>query len=253
MKHMFFIAALAGAIVFTSLNAHAQNSPLTVAPGAVAGKEQAALDKHIKPILAALKLKDEAKEAQVHDILAGHLQALNAWHAAHDAQTKPLWNDFNHARSKHNEADADAALAKIDEVYASFKPQHEQLIKDLSPLLSPDQIETVKNVLTINKVKITFHAYGEIFHGLTDEQKTFILKNLKAAREEAIDAVSMTEKSAFFKKYKIRIEAYLTAQGYDVKQSYRDFITRQKAEAAAKKAGSASAPADQDGGAKPAK
>jgi Protein of unknown function (DUF3826) len=41
----------------------------------------------------------------------------------------------------------------------------------------------------------------EIFHGLTGAQKAVILKNLKAAREEAIDAGSMTEKSAFFKKY----------------------------------------------------
>ena len=46
----------------------------------------------------------------------------------------------------------------------------------------------------------------------------------------------MTEKSAFFKKYKTKIEAYLTAQGYDVKQSYRDFVAKQKAESTAKKA-----------------
>ena len=44
----------------------------------------------------------------------------------------------------------------------------------------------------------------------------------------------MPEKSAFFKKYKIKIEAYLTAQGYDVKQSYKDFVAKQKAELADK-------------------
>lgn len=67
--------------------------------------------------------------------------------------------------------------------------------------LTPEQIETVEDVLTVNKVKVTFNAYMEIFHGLTGAQKAVILKNLKAAREEAIDAGSMTEKSAFFKKY----------------------------------------------------
>ena len=47
----------------------------------------------------------------------------------------------------------------------------------------------------------------------------------------------MTEKSAFFKKYKIQIEAYLTAQGYDVKQSYKDFVAKQKADMAKKTSG----------------
>jgi polygalacturonase len=89
--------------------------------------------------------------------------------------------------------------------------------------------------LTANKVKVTFNAYGQIFHGLTADQNEFISKSLKAAREQAIDAESMAEKSAFFKKYKIQIEAYLTAQGYDVKKSYQEFVAKQKEEAAAKK------------------
>jgi len=124
-------------------------------------------------------------------------------------------------------------------VYATLQPEHEQFLAHLATVLTPEQVEKVKNVLTINKVEITFHAYGQIFHGLTDAQKDFLLKNLKAAREEAIDAGAMTEKSLFFKKYKIKIEAYLTAQGYDVKQAYRDFVAKQKAAADAADAGPA--------------
>ena len=57
-----------------------------------------------------------------------------------------------------------------------------------------------------------------------------VLQNLKAAREEAIDCEAVTEKSAFFKKYKIKIEdEYLTAQGYDPKQARKDFAASQKA------------------------
>lgn len=193
-------------------------------------------EKHTKPILDALKLNDAAKEAKVRSILVAHMNVLNAWHAQHDDQIKALWNEFNQARSKQDETNANLALAKIDGVYASLKPEHAKFLSELSALLTPEQVETVKDALTIYKVKITFNAYGEIFHGLTDEQKAFILKNLKAAREEAIDAGPMTEKSAFFKKYKIKIEAYLTAQGYDVKQSYRDFVAKQKGDATAKKA-----------------
>lgn len=233
MKHFLFALALAAAVLSLPTVVHAQTS-VPVAPlGADESREQASLDKHIKPILAALHLSDPAKATQVHDILAAHLKALNAWHAQNDARLKLMWNDFNKARGKKDDAAADAALAKIDDVYAALKPEHQRFLAALSAILTPEQVDTVKDVLTINKVKITFSAYGQIFHGLTDEQKAFILQNLKAAREEAIDAGAMTEKSAFFKKYKIKIEAYLTAQGYDVKQSYKNFVAKQKAASAA--------------------
>ena len=97
-----------------------------------------------------------------------------------------------------------------------------------------EKVETVEDALTINKVKITYNAYQQIFPNLTAEQNAFILKNLKQAREDAINASAMTEKSAFFKEYKTKIEAYLTAQGYDVKQAYKDFGAKQKAAKAAK-------------------
>ena len=189
-------------------------------------------------------LSDATREAKVRKIVEAQIKALNAWHAQNDEQIKSLWNEFNQARGKQDETNANLALAKIDAVYATFKPQHEKFETELASVLTPEQVETVKDALTIDKVKITFNAYGEIFHGLTDEQKAFILKNLKAAREEAIDAGPMTEKSAFFKKYKIKIEAYLTAQGYDVKQSYKEFVAKQKADEAAKKAAAVSPAGD---------
>lgn len=233
MKQLIFCALIAVMLAGGSFSLSAQTDKVAVPAAASAtNREQATLEKHLQPILTALNLNDADKEAKVREILAAHIQALNAWHAVNDAQIKALWNQFNQARAKQNETNADAALAKIDGVYASFKPQHEKFISNLSSLLTTEQIEAVKDTLTINKVKITFNAYGEIFHGLTDAQKAFILKNLQAAREEAIDAGAMTEKSAFFKKYKIKIEAYLTAQGYDVKQSYKDFIAKQKSDAA---------------------
>jgi Spy/CpxP family protein refolding chaperone len=210
------------------------NDSTTTTAAAPTDREQATLEKHIKPVLTALNLNDADKEAKVRAIMTAQLTALNTWHAQNDSQIKSLWNAFNKARGKQNEADADAALAKLDTVYASFKPQHAKFISDLSAVLTPAQVESVEDTLTINKVHITYNAYQQIFHGLTPEQNAFILKNLEAAREEAIDAGAMTEKSAFFKKYKIKIEAYLTAQGYDVKQSYKDFVAKQKAEMAAK-------------------
>jgi len=231
---------------FLALNASSviaqTNIASTPSTQTAADQDTRTLDKHFKPIQKALALNDPAKEAKVRDIFGSHLKAFDAWHAQNDSQIKELWNEFNHARSQQNETNADAALAKIDAVYATFKPEHDKFLAALATALTPGQIDTVKDALTINKVKVTYDAYGQIFHGLTDAQKAFILKNLQAAREEAIDANAMAEKSAFFKKYKIKIEAYLTSQGYDVKQAYKDFVAKQKAEAAAKKAATPAKP-----------
>jgi len=115
----------------------------------------------------------------VREILTTHFKAFNAWHTQNDTQIKALWNQFNEARSKQDETNANVALSKIGDVYATFKPQHDKFLSELSSVLTPDQVETVKDTLTVNKVKVTFNAYGEIFHGLSDDQKAFILKNLK--------------------------------------------------------------------------
>ncbi|HXT12190.1 MAG TPA: DUF3826 domain-containing protein [Candidatus Angelobacter sp.] len=234
------ICALAAFILAGNLCSISAQTSAATQPKAV-DQEQHTIEKHTRPVLKALKLDDAAKEAKVRDIVWDYTKALDAWHQQNDAQIKALWKDFNQARSKKNEAIANLALEKIDGVYASFRPEHDRFLSELGTVLTPEQVETVKDVLTVKKVEVTYNAYQQIFHGLTDAQKAFILKNLKAAREEAINAGSMNEKSAFFKKYKIKIEAYLTSQGYDVKQSYRDFVAKQKAEAAAKKAAKAAA------------
>lgn len=239
MKHFIRWALLSIVLSLSYLHAQTNSTP----PGP-ADQETKTLEKHSRPILDALNLNNAEKETRVRGTLAEYYKALKTWHATNDTEIKSLWSQFSKARGKQDEAGANAALAKIAGVYASFKPDHEKFLTGLSSVLTPEQIESVKNVLTVNKVKVTFDNYGKIFHGLTDEQKVFILKNLKAAREEAIDASAMTEKSAFFKKYKIKIEAYLTAQGYDVKQSYKDFVAKEKADAAKKNAGSQ--PADEN-------
>ena len=228
MKSISSVAVLAGVLALNFISAHAQTVAAPPAAGA-ADKQKASLEKHIKPVLAALKLNDAAKAAKVHDILAAQFTALRAWHAENDARLKPLWKEFNQARSAQNAANADAALAKIDGVYASFQPQHQKFLAGLATVLTPAQIETVKDVLTVNKVKVTYDVYLQIFPTLTDAQKAVVLQNLKAAREQAIDCEAMSEKSAFFKKYKIKIEdGYLTAQGYAPQQARRDFAAKKK-------------------------
>ena len=235
MKFIPSVFLLAAVLAAAQVNCPAQtNSPAT-APEAADDKQKASLEKHLKQVFNTLKLEDEAKEAGVRKVMSAFFIAHDSWHQANDAKLKELWNAFNHARSKQDKAGADKALADIDSVYASFKPQHDQMIHGLAAVLSSDQIAAVEDALNVNKVKVTYNVYLQIFPTLTAEQKAFVLKNLETARDESVDAGSKDEKIAFFKKYKIKIEDdYLTAQGYDPKQARKDFAAKGKTGDAAK-------------------
>jgi len=233
MKHILSIALLAGVVLAAPSPVHAQTNTSDAA--AAADKEKATVEKHIKSELAALKSVDADKLAKVHDILAARYAALKAWHADNDAQLKTLWGEFDKARSAKSAADASAALDKISAVYAAIRPQHEKFVADLAAILTLEQVEAVKEAYSINKVKVTYDVYLEMFSKLADEQKAVVLKNLKAASEESLDCVDVKEMSAFFKKYKIKIEdEYFVTQGIDAQQARKDFAAKQKAEKAAK-------------------
>jgi hypothetical protein len=85
-------------------------------------------------------------------------------------------------------------------------------------------------------VKVTYDAYLQIVPNLTDDDKTQIMSLLKDAREEAMDGVNTKEKDAIFKKYKGKINNYLSAKGHDVGQAYKDFGEKQKEAKAGKAA-----------------
>ncbi|MDR3458520.1 MAG: DUF3826 domain-containing protein [Verrucomicrobiae bacterium] len=235
MKHILLITLLAGLMLAAPNPVRAQTNTADAAATAAADKEKATVEKHIKLELASLKLTDPDQAAKVHDLLAARYTALKAWHETNDAQLKTLWGNFDQARKAKNAAAANAALDQISGVYAAIQPQHEKFVADLAALLTPEQVEALKDAHSINKVKVTYDVYLQIFPKLTDEQKAVVLKNLKAAREESLDCVAIPDMSALFKKYKIKIEEeYFVAQGIDAPQARKDFAAKQKADQAAK-------------------
>ena len=157
---------------------------------------------------------------------------MRAWHDAHDAALKEL-NREKHGTNPEKAAQADARIAQIQ---ASLKSLHDHFLSRLAAVLTPGQVEQVKDKMTYGKVKVTYDAYCEIVPGLTETEKARMLAWLKEAREEAMDCGSAEEKSAVFKRYKGKINNYLTAQGHDVKQAYKDWGRKQKEKAAAAKA-----------------
>jgi hypothetical protein len=184
----------------------------------------AAIERRTTDILEDLKLEDAAKAAQVHDVIVNQYRALRARDAVIDGYLRATSGEAPDSDSLRKERDA--LSEKIT------KPLHKLYVETLSALLAPEQVELVKDGMTYNKVKVTFDAYCEIIPNLTEADKALILKELKAAREEAIDGGSAGEKHAIFEVYKQTINAQLKANGHDVEKAFE--IWEAKEELAAK-------------------
>jgi hypothetical protein len=167
----------------------------SLAPPATAASD-AALDKRVAVLVDSLELKDPAKQERLRAVLNANLRAV---------------------RDAHN------AGLQLD---ASV---HKNLIAGLQADLTPEQIESVKDKLTANKLPITFKVYHQILPNLTPEDDRKILDWLKQAREECLDVKNADEMAPIFKKHKTEIEHYLNSHGYDWARSYKAFVDGQKA------------------------
>ena len=211
-------AALAAAGFCAAPAQAAKKSPSTK-PAALTPEEQEAkysqaISKRADDILAALDLKDSAKAARVKDIIVNQYRALRDWHDANDARIKALAKEPGSDEAK--------------QIAASRKVLHDQFLSQLSAELTPEQIETVKDKMTYNKVEVTYKAYTQIVPDLSEQDKAKILEFLKQAREEAIDGGSAEEKSTIFKQYKGKINNYLDSTGHNVSKAYKDWGQKQK-------------------------
>ncbi|MDB5327319.1 MAG: hypothetical protein JWM57_2888 [Phycisphaerales bacterium] len=182
----------------------------------------AMIDKRAGDIVAALKLTDAAAAGRVQAILADRYRQLRDWHAAHDGELKSLgWKADAAEVPEHSKA-------QIDALHADLRASREAFLARLAGVLSPEQVVTVKDKMTYDKVRVTYAAYQEIVPNLTAEQNKRLMELLVEAREEAIDGGSSEEKSAVFKRYKNLCKAYLISQGHDVNQDYRNWGEAQK-------------------------
>jgi hypothetical protein len=162
-------------------------------------------------IATSLSIGDEAKQARVGAIVAGFYADLDEIQAA----------------GKTDEPASKAADERVVKLRQDF-------FEKLAGELTPEQIEKVKNGLTYNVLPITFGVYQEMLPDLTDEQKRQILAWLTEARDLAITAGSSDKKHECFRKYKGRINNYLSKQGIDMKKAGNDLAERKKQPAAGK-------------------
>ncbi|WP_246162147.1 DUF3826 domain-containing protein [Sphingobacterium phlebotomi] len=165
-------------------------------------------------IVATLGITDSAKYDQVRDVLVTQYATLNTHHENRAAEIKNLKDKFGgqkevlEEKRTQYEAREDAKLRKI----------HTTFVEALANYLQPEQIEKVKDGMTYGVLPLTYGAYQDMIPTLTDEQKAKILAYLTEARELAMDAPGSREKHGVFGKYKGRINNYLSAEGYNLKE-----------------------------------
>lgn len=174
-----------------------------------------------------LKLSDENKKQKVQAAITQHLTEVSDWHNAHPVKENP--GGINPGTGN--------VLSNLDweVIYCSQKPKvvHENLMNTLNAELTPEQVEAILDQYTIGKVVFTLKGYEAIVPDLTDKERAEILKNLRQAREQAIDYKSMKEISAIFEIYKTKCEQYLNNNGRNWKQLFKDYVNKRNAEKAA--------------------
>jgi hypothetical protein len=210
-------------------------APATEAPAPADAEAQYTkdLEKRGDDTLAALKLDDAAKAERVKQLVIDQYRSLRALHDARDTKLKEIGKDDKEQAAKVK-ADTDAAI----------KPLHANFVEKLNAELTPEQVEVVKDKMTMGKVKNDFGAFRDMLPNLTDAQQAYILAQLKEAREIAMDLGSAKEKHDVFGKYRGRINNYLSKEGYDLKQATKEWADRRKARDAQAKQAASTQPAN---------
>lgn len=175
-----------------------------------------------KKVTDALNITGTEKGTQVLNIVANRYFELNDIYEERDSLKKAASSLTGDAKKQ---AQAFAESQKDSKLYRS----HFAFDANLSLFLDEADIETVKDVMTYNVVKVTYDAQCDMIPTLKEEEKVQIMAWLKEAREFAIDAESSRKKHEAFGKYKGRINNYLSKRGYDLTKEREEWAKRVKA------------------------
>jgi hypothetical protein len=117
-----------------------------------------------------------------------------------------------------DKAAAEAQTKSIrEQADAHVKQLHQSYLAKLSAELTPEQVDRVKDGMTYGVLPATYRAYLAQVPELTEAQKQRIMAYLVEARELAMDGGTSEEKHLWFRKYKGKINNYLSAEGYKLK------------------------------------
>lgn len=217
MKKSYIIFA-AGIAMITSVNAYAQTDNTAKTETAATARSKSDPDVKAELFVAALNLTDTEKASQVKAIITTHLIAVRDWHNNHPYTLVPA--GLNPITGK-TFTKADCQFI-IDSTIP--KTVHEALMTGLRQYLNDDQVEIILDKYTIGKVAFTMNGYKSIVPNMTPAEETFVLTNLKQAREQAVDYKNVEEISTVFKIYKTKIEDYFNNNGRNWKVMYKTYV-----------------------------
>jgi hypothetical protein len=175
-------------------------------------------------IVAPLALPHADQAVRVRDLIAQQYVGLAKIHDGSDR----LIEDLREFCGEDEQAFEPAAQAIRNAAEIKINQLHREFLGKLSAELTPEQVDAVKDGLTYGVVPVTYKAYADMLPDLTDEQKRAIKAWLVEAREHAMDAGSSEQKHWWFGKYKGRINNFLSAAGYDLKQAEKEWRQRLK-------------------------
>jgi len=163
-------------------------------------------------IVKTLEIPDSARKTRVRDIIVQQYRDLNTIHAWRDKEIEAA------VKAAPDKASAESQVKGIREQADSrVRPLHRDYLARLSAELSPGQVDQVKDGMTYGVLPVTYRAYLAQVPNLTDAQKERIMAFLVEARELAMDGGTSEEKHQWFRKYKGKINNYLSAEGYSLK------------------------------------
>jgi hypothetical protein len=228
IKYCLFIISIL--IAGPGLQAQVSNADSSkLSSGEAMARSNAELERKAADWVASLDLKDDAKAKRVRDAVTIHLVAVRDWHNSHPFTLTPA--GINPSTGN--------MLSEMDRqlIICSTKPRsvHDNLMRVLRSELDSSQVESILNKYTIGKVAFTLKGYQAIVPDLTAKEEAEILKNLKQAREQAIDYKSVREISAIFEIYKTRCEQYLNNNGRNWRQLFKAYVDKVKAQKEAEK------------------
>lgn len=171
-----------------------------------------------------VQLPQGTKRDKVRSLMVKQYWDLNKVHDVTKAKVKKLRErDLTDKKlNKRIEKENKKATRKLKKLQKKF-------LANLAKELNSEQIDGVKDGMTLGALNHNYRGFTEMIPSLSDEEKTYIRNELLRARDEAMNMGSSEEKLNVFRKYKGKINNWLSAErGYDLKKEGDDWRERIK-------------------------
>jgi uncharacterized protein DUF3826 len=168
-----------------------------------------------RKIVTPLDLQDQTKAEIIERIIAEQYRGLRNIHDSRDAKIESLSKDL-----PDDDEGIDRAVKQVQQL-AQIEQfvLHRRFIARLTAELSPVQVTIVKDGMTYGVVPTTYSRYLQLLPNLQEAERKTVMALLIEAREYAMDGGSSKEKHGWFRKYKGKINNYLSSVGYDLNEA----------------------------------